>query len=59
MKYITRDKFTNNLSTILDEIEGGEGESVYTVLGSDDEPAIHVVTHDLYEELMQTYEGAE
>ena len=58
MKYITREKFTENLSTILDEVENESGESVYTVLGCNDEPAIYVVTQTWYDELMQTYEDA-
>jgi hypothetical protein len=58
MKYITRDKFIDNLLLIIDEIESDDGESVYTVLGSDDEPAIYVLTRRWYDELIEMYEDA-
>ena len=56
MKYITRENFTENLPTILDEVENESGESVYTVLGPDDEPALYIVTQTWYDELIKTYE---
>lgn len=61
MKYITRERFTENLPTILDEVENDEndeGESVFAVLGSNDEPVIYVVTQTWYDELMAIYEEA-
>lgn len=56
MRYITREKFTENLTTLLDDIENDAGESVFTVLGLNDEPAIYVVTQFWYDELMRVYE---